>query len=154
MLKAQQSLTVVVETPHGQNFQEGSTNGVWTGCEDSADNGVSANYGVSARWLAKTAVDRFEETCSGVTENGTAGCTVAERGATGTEVAGFWAMSADVAGPRATSADETEVAGFGAVDAVVAGHGATTVEEAENKVTCGCSTESSSDGEVRLSTVR
>jgi hypothetical protein len=57
-------------------------------------------------------------------------------------------MSADVAGPRATSANETDVAGFGAVGAVVAGHGATGVEEAENVVTGGCSTESSSDGEM------
>jgi hypothetical protein len=111
MLKARQSLTVVVETPHGQNIQEGSTKGVWTGCEDSADNGVSV------RCSAKTGADEFRVTSSGVTKNGAqmAGC-----GAMGAEVAEFRAMGAGIAGHRATSTEETEVAGIRAVGAGIA----------------------------------
>jgi hypothetical protein len=130
-----QSLTVgAVKTPRVLTVQgDWSTNiGVRTGHGESAGNCVSANYGVLTKESSNLgAVDEFGVPCSGDTEDGAAGCTVADCGATGSEVASSWAMSAGVAGHRATSTEEPEVAGIRAVGAGIAEHGAMGAEAAE-----------------------
>jgi hypothetical protein len=113
MARARKSLTVgAVETPRVLTVQGGVNFGVWTGYGEFVDNGVSENYGVSAEWSAKSgATDGSEGTCSGVTKNGAADCTVAECGVTGAEVAGIRAVNAGIAEHGAMGA---QMAGCGA----------------------------------------